>query len=207
MKKDQEVIFQNELQALISEINFYKKVLNSLPADIFILNNDFQTIEWYNKNALPNASSSISNQKINSAPRIDLTKLISKNLYVNCSQNTSSNIFNYYHELTRYIDSSESITVPFETDNNGRQKRTICIDFLSQKRIDENMRSDNLFKITSTQIQIIKLLCKGKSVKEIACSLNRSYHTIDNHKRNIYRKLNIHKNCELVLWAKKENII
>lgn len=56
-------------------------------------------------------------------------------------------------------------------------------------------------ELTKTEKQIIKELASGKTTKEIAELRNRSYETINNHKRNIFRKLEISKTSELVCFA------
>ena len=43
------------------------------------------------------------------------------------------------------------------------------------------------------------MYCRGLSDKEVADRLYKSYHTIRVHKKNIYRKLGISKDTEL-LW-------
>lgn len=56
-------------------------------------------------------------------------------------------------------------------------------------------------KLTKTEKEIIKELVSGKSTRQIAEQRNRSYETINNHKRNIFRKLGFCKISELVNFA------
>lgn len=58
-----------------------------------------------------------------------------------------------------------------------------------------------LQKLTKCEKIIIGFLSQGMSTREIANELNRSYETINNHKRNIFKKLNIHKLSELIAFA------
>lgn len=58
-----------------------------------------------------------------------------------------------------------------------------------------------LQKLTKCEKKVIQLISKGMSTKEIANCLNRSYETINNHKRNIFKKLDIHKLSELISFA------
>lgn len=57
------------------------------------------------------------------------------------------------------------------------------------------------YQLTTTEKTIIQQLAFNKSTKEIANELNRSYETVNNHKRNIFRKLDIHKLSELISFA------
>ena len=59
-----------------------------------------------------------------------------------------------------------------------------------------------LSRLTKTEKEIIKELTSGKTTKEIAEIRARSYETINNHRRNIFRKLEIRKINELVSFAK-----
>lgn len=68
------------------------------------------------------------------------------------------------------------------------------------KDSNEN-QSDKLSMITNREREIIKLLADGMTTREIAECKNRSYDTINNHKRNIFKKLNIHKLSELIAFA------
>lgn len=75
-----------------------------------------------------------------------------------------------------------------------------------QVLLKENARLKNqleLSKLTHAEKQIIIELTKGKTTCEIANELNRSYETINNHKRNIFNKLEIHKLTDLVAFAKE----
>ena len=57
------------------------------------------------------------------------------------------------------------------------------------------------YQLTTTEKTVIQQLALSKSTKEIANELNRSYETINNHKRNIFKKLDIHKLSELITFA------
>lgn len=61
--------------------------------------------------------------------------------------------------------------------------------------------------LTEREKEVIKLLCGGISVKEVAEILCVSPRTIDNHKANIMQKLGFHSTVELVKYAVKEGIV
>jgi two-component system nitrate/nitrite response regulator NarL len=52
--------------------------------------------------------------------------------------------------------------------------------------------------LTDREIELIELFSKGLSSKEIAFQLNVSYFTVDTHKKNIFKKMNINSTVELV---------
>lgn len=78
-----------------------------------------------------------------------------------------------------------------------------------QVLLKENARLKNqleLAKLTHAEKQIIVQLTNGKTTQEIAELLNRSYETINNHKRHIFQKLEIHKLTDLVAFAKESGL-
>ncbi|PHS53056.1 MAG: hypothetical protein COB01_05775 [Lutibacter sp.] len=65
-----------------------------------------------------------------------------------------------------------------------------------QKHLLENF--EKKIKLTNREIELIELFSKGLSSKEIANQLNVSYFTVDTHKKNIFKKMNINSTVELV---------
>ncbi len=61
--------------------------------------------------------------------------------------------------------------------------------------------------MTKREREILKLLAEGKSVKEIAASFDLSIKTIEAHKFNLMRKLDIHNKAQLVQYAIQRKII
>ena len=55
--------------------------------------------------------------------------------------------------------------------------------------------------------RLIKMMAEGNSVKEIACDLNLSVKTVEAHKFNLMRKLDIHNKAQLVQYAIQKKII
>ena len=62
------------------------------------------------------------------------------------------------------------------------------------------------FVLTEREREVLQLLTEGKNVKEVAHLLNLSGKTIESHKANIMRKLNIFNIAELTKYAIKEGI-
>jgi len=62
-------------------------------------------------------------------------------------------------------------------------------------------------EFTIREKEIIELCGKGLLAKEIAEQLNISVSTVQNHKFNIFRKLNINNTVEMVQYALKHKII
>lgn len=61
--------------------------------------------------------------------------------------------------------------------------------------------------LTATEIEVLKLIAHGKSVKEVAAERNSSIHTIITHKKNIFRKLGINNVYEATRYAIRAGLI
>ena len=61
--------------------------------------------------------------------------------------------------------------------------------------------------LTKREHEILKLLAEGQSVKEIAAALDLSVKTVEAHKFNLMRKLDIHNKAQLVHYAVRKKII
>ena len=61
--------------------------------------------------------------------------------------------------------------------------------------------------LTPREKEILKFLAEGQSVKEIATHLNLSVKTVEAHKFNLMRKLDIHNKAQLVHYAVRHKII
>ena len=77
-------------------------------------------------------------------------------------------------------------------------------DFREQGRLPRQTR---LGTLTKREREVTKLLAEGKSVKEVAASFDLSVKTIEAHKFNLMRKLNIHNKAQLVQYAIQKKII
>jgi DNA-binding NarL/FixJ family response regulator len=53
----------------------------------------------------------------------------------------------------------------------------------------------------------VKLLAEGLSAKEIAARLSLSTKTVDVHKTNLMRKLDVHGRADLTRWAIRNKVI
>jgi len=61
--------------------------------------------------------------------------------------------------------------------------------------------------LTKREREILKLLAEGNSVKDIAATFELSVKTVEAHKFNLMRKLDIHNKAQLVQYAIQKKII
>jgi two-component system, NarL family, response regulator NreC len=74
-------------------------------------------------------------------------------------------------------------------------------------RIKSTTRLPRFATLTTREKEVLKVLAEGSSVKEIAGSLNLSVKTVEAHKFNLMRKLDIHNKAQLVQYAIQKKII
>lgn len=60
--------------------------------------------------------------------------------------------------------------------------------------------------LTRREIEILSLICKGFTIKEIADQLFISQRTVDGHKANLFRKTGVDSSVKLVTFAIKNNL-
>lgn len=61
--------------------------------------------------------------------------------------------------------------------------------------------------LTERQLEILRLIVRGKSTREIACGLGLSIKTVETHRAHVMKRLHIHDVAGLVLFAVREQII
>jgi two-component system, NarL family, response regulator NreC len=71
----------------------------------------------------------------------------------------------------------------------------------------ERRVQDSFDLLTEREREVLQLLARGKSNKEVAAILNLSPYTIETHRQNLMQKLGVHNTAEMVLYAVRKAII
>ncbi len=94
----------------------------------------------------------------------------------------------------------------------SRKERFICnhvtnllLSGNTQQASSGNMQEDHL--LTATEKNILKEIASGKTTKEIAAEKNLSFHTINSHRKNIFRKLGVNNVHEATKYAMRAGIV
>lgn len=61
-------------------------------------------------------------------------------------------------------------------------------------------------QLSAREIKILKMICSGKSRKDIAAELNLSIHTVQYHYRNVLQKLNFKRTSKLIAFFIKSGM-
>ena len=79
--------------------------------------------------------------------------------------------------------------------NKNNEYETLYLNTFGQRAITEGL--------THRELDIVRLLALQKTSKEIAEKLFISSHTVDTHRRNIIKKLNLNSTGEIIAYAKQ----
>ncbi len=66
---------------------------------------------------------------------------------------------------------------------------------------------DSYARLTTRERQVLQLIAEGKTNREIAKDLGLAVKTVDTHRSNLMRKLNIHDQTGLVKYALRKGIV
>ncbi len=80
-------------------------------------------------------------------------------------------------------------------------------NYLSDKKIDSDEKENRQRNLSVREMEVFKLFAEGHSNREIADKLFISVRTVETHKNNIMKKINIKTTVDLVKFAIKNNII
>jgi DNA-binding NarL/FixJ family response regulator len=84
---------------------------------------------------------------------------------------------------------------------------TKLVDNFRMQGHEGAVRQPRFGTLTKREREILKLLAEGLSVKEIAASFDLSVKTVEAHKFNLMRKLDIHNKAQLVTYAIQKKIV
>ena len=77
----------------------------------------------------------------------------------------------------------------------------------AQLEKQESLKGERSSGLTPREVEILQLICDGKSNKEIAAQLDLSANTVAVHRANIMDALGIHKTAELVVYAIRNGLV
>ena len=108
---------------------------------------------------------------------------------------------------------SEHIIKAIRTVNKGEKyysdeiKDSLFELYVNDTKIDTNIKNTVSEPLTERELEILKLITKELSSSEIAKKLSVSVKTVENHRRNLYKKLKVKNVVGLTMYAVKNNIV
>ena len=87
-------------------------------------------------------------------------------------------------------------------------RRFIC-QRMAEMLLTPNTSSsaDDMVKLTKTETEILKCIALGMTTKEIAEKRFSSFHTINTHRKNIFRKLGVNNAHEATKYALRAGLV
>ena len=82
---------------------------------------------------------------------------------------------------------------------------TLCNYFIKKEKMEALKNSRPEF--TPRETEVLMLLCKGLTNKEIGLTLDISARTVENYREQVHQKTRTHNLAELVLWAVKHGYV
>lgn len=109
-----------------------------------------------------------------------------------------------------YIHKSEVVEELLPALRKVEQDRIYVSSSLSSSFFEKFLwsgKKENSGRLTPRELEIMRLIARGKTSKEIAEILYISLRTVNNHRQNIFRKLGIHKSTDLIRYVIENKII
>lgn len=78
---------------------------------------------------------------------------------------------------------------------------------LSEENSIRNQGQVEIALLTKRELEVLPLITKGHTTMTIADILNVSVHTINSHRKNILKKLNLKSPIELIVYAIENNLV
>ena len=101
-------------------------------------------------------------------------------------------------------DSIKIISLALQRASEGE----IFLCDLAEQVLREGVPSeDDHYRLTASERLVLREIALGKTTKEIAYDHNLSFHTINAHRKNIFRKLEINNMHEAVKYALRSGIL
>lgn len=111
-----------------------------------------------------------------------------------------------YDSFSMILKDSSLNDIISSIQSTVRGERYLCSQ-IANILISRSQKQDVAQQLTQTEIDVLKLIAKGKTVKEIAAIRNSSFHTIVTHKKNIFRKLEVNTVYEATKYAIKAGLM
>lgn len=102
-------------------------------------------------------------------------------------------------------DSEKQLLMVLQSASEGIPCICESVEQLLQSAIKENVAHPD--KLTPSEKVILREIAMGKTTKEIAYEKNLSFHTVNSHRKNIFRKLEINNVHEAVKYAIRAGIL
>ncbi len=109
--------------------------------------------------------------------------------------------------LSKECSEAEILDAVRET---AKGKKFFCnriLDVVSESKKEGAMQDCSPTSLSSREIEVIEYIAQGLTAAQVADKMCLSVHTINTHRKNIFRKLKVNSTTELVRFALKAALI
>jgi DNA-binding NarL/FixJ family response regulator len=170
-----------------------EKALDELDGGILII--DFWSIDFADMEDVK--SFALKFQKIKF---LILTNSITKSEFAELTKAGFKNI------IYKTADRDELMSALESTAKGKKYYSSLLLDMILEMNSAKQTLEESK-TLTSSEIEIVKLISQGLTTKEIALHKNISFHTVNTHRKNIFRKMSVSNVSELVIQAIKQGWI
>jgi len=129
-----------------------------------------------------------------------LTNSVTKSDFMELSKVGIKNI------LCKTIDRDELFLALDLCMKDKKHYSSEILDLMMEMNANKQSFDENK-SLTSSELEIVRLISQGFTTKEIAQRKHVSFHTVNTHRKNIFRKLGVSNASELVMLAIKSGWI
>jgi DNA-binding NarL/FixJ family response regulator len=109
--------------------------------------------------------------------------------------------------LTKYCDRGEIVSAVRAAVRSEKYFCSKVLDILIDNVREDSAEACVPSTLTAREVEIVRLVAQGARTREVAEQLHLSPHTVNTHRKNIFKKLGIRSGSELVLYAVNTGII
>jgi DNA-binding NarL/FixJ family response regulator len=103
--------------------------------------------------------------------------------------------------VTKFCSEREIVNAIHAVANKNRFFCNRILDVVLDSETDPEEKKLEPDELSSREFEVLQLIAKGHKTAEIADQLNLSVHTINSHRKNILKKLNLKSPTELIVYA------
>jgi len=111
------------------------------------------------------------------------------------------------HLLLKNCSTDDFLKAMQSFEKNEKYLCKEAIEILLTKNLSPYGSQTKETILTKKEIEITKLIVQGLTAKKIAAQCFLSAHTVNTHRKNIFKKLSINSSSELIMYAVKAGMI
>lgn len=202
------------------ELLFCNKVLSEIGAFVFIFDLNKERFLWLNDYHKKLLGYKINLKKHSSADLVNIFHPEDRNIIdemKNFFKKKKRGVFTSIYRMRKSKGEFAWVFTNAKLFSNAAEEDSnkvigVTVDFSVDLSYDKNIKcvlkeklkkcnNPQIKKVSKRELQIVKLFANGFKSKEIASELDISFHTVNNHRKNILRKLQLRNLASLVNFA------